>query len=198
MNNTDWNFRLLDREERAALYREHMTRDFPDSELKPLSMLEDLLARGINSVWGCFYRGELAGYYVLAQEPGSQMILLDYLAVLPERRGTGCGSMVLGFLRQQLPTGSYLLIESELPQAAETPGERLLRKRRVAFYRRSGALLSPLTVRLFQVDYAILTLGNGAPPPAWEQEAAYRSLYQKMLPKERFQRKVVTYLPDNI
>lgn len=196
MNNTDWTFRRLNREERASLHREHMTRDFPDSELKPLSMLEDLLKQGINSIWGCFHQGELAGYYVLAQEPGKQMILLDYLAVLPERRGTGCGSMILQSLRQQLSPGSYLFIESELPQAAETPQQRQLRERRVAFYQRGGALLSPLTVRLFGVDYAILTLSNDPPPPAQEQEEAYLSLYRKMLSEERLKRKVFTYLSD--
>lgn len=193
MKNFDWNFRRLDRRELEKVYQTYMVRDFPDSELKPLEMLEELEDRGINSVWGCWHGETLAGYYVLARQPGSRMILLDYLAVLPHLRDGGNGSAILHHLRRQLPEGEYLFIESESPASAEDEADRHIRERRIAFYRRNGAELSKLSVRLFGVDYAILTLGEGA-PSGQELERAYRALYRQMLPEERFRRKVFTSL----
>ena len=194
MKHSDWNFRRLSLAEQAALYQDHMKQDFPDSELKPLSMLEELEERGINTIWGCFYQGALAGYYVLAREPGSKLILLDYLAVMPELRGNGCGSVIIKNLVEQLPEECYLFIESENPKGASSPQDRRIRERRVAFYQRCGAILSPLEVQLFGVDYAILTLSKGEPPSGKEQERAYRALYRQMLTEERCQQKVHTLL----
>jgi GNAT superfamily N-acetyltransferase len=192
MKRSDWSFRALNKEERAALYQEHMCRDFPDNELKPLEMLEDLQAKGISRIWGCFYQGELSGYYVLVQEPGQPMILLDYLAVVPERRGCGSGSMILRHLREELKEGEYLFIESERPEAAETPEEQEIRQRRVSFYQRNGGQKTPLKVVLFGVDYVIFTLGRKEAATGQELERAYRSLYEQMLPKERCDSKVKT------
>jgi GNAT superfamily N-acetyltransferase len=187
-----WHFRELNREERAWLYQTYMTQDFPESELKPLSLLETLIAQGINSVWGCFQGENFKGYYVLAKGEERGMLLLDYLAVLPHLRGTGCGTAIMSELAKTLCEGEWLCIESEHPDAAQTPEERCIRQRRLAFYQGCGGVLSPMRVWLFGVDYAILTLGAGAPPTAEEQERAYRALYQKMLPEQWYQTMVKT------
>lgn len=192
MKHSDLIFRELSREERRVLHQEQMKRDFPPDELKPLDMLEDLIGRGINSVWGCFLNGAMIGYFVLAQESGSGMILLDYLAVLPEYRDSGLGSLILRKLRENLSERAYLLIESENPEMALDEEEEQLRRRRVSFYQRNGGTLSSLKIWLFGVDYSVLTVCKGEPPSATQQEQDYCALYRKMLSQERFEKKIRT------
>lgn len=191
MNDSEWLLRQLNRQERADLHRTHMTRDFPPDELKPLDLLERLIEAGINTVWGCFRGGELAGYFVLGRRGESRMVLLDYLAVVPALRGTGCGSAILREVRKLLPEGCYLLIESEWPEAAEDEAERRVRQRRIGFYQRCGGVLSALRVWLFRVDYSVLTIGPA--PDAAQQAEDYRSLYRVMLPPEWYAEFVRTY-----
>ncbi len=179
-----WNFRRLPRAEWTALYHAHMERDFPPSELKPLELLAALEDRGVNTLWGAYRDGSLTGYYVLAQAPENPALLLDYFAVLPQFRGSGCGGEILRRLRRTLPEGQYLLIESENPGDAADAADRHTRERRVAVYRRNGAALSDLTVRLFGVEYVLLTLGGA--PTAEQAGADYQALYRHMLPENRF------------
>ncbi len=179
-----WDFRRLTLSEWSVLYHEHMERDFPPSELKPLALLAALEERGINTLWGAYRDDVLTGYYVLAQAPENPALLLDYFAVLPQFRGSGCGGEILRHLRKSLPEGQYFLIESENPHGTADAADRHIRERRVAFYRRNGAALSPVTVCLFGVEYVLLTLGEA---PSAEQVAAdYQALYRHMLPDGRF------------
>lgn len=192
MSRSDLIFRELSREERRILHQEHMQRDFPPNELKPLDMLEDLIGRGINSVWGCFLDGVIVGYFVLAQEPGSRMILLDYLAVMPEQRNKRLGSVILQRLRNTLPEKDYLLIESEDPGRAADQAEALLRQRRISFYQRNDGVLSSLKIWLFGVDYSVLTVCKGEHPSAVQQERDYCALYRKMISEEGVKEKIRT------
>lgn len=163
------------------LHREHMCRDFPRNELKPLEMLESLTAQGINSVWAVERAGELVAYYVLARLPGCSAVLLDYFAVEPRLRSRGVGAAVLRNLAARLGPEECLLIESELPAAGTTEEERHTRERRLDFYRRCGAVDTGVRTRLFGVDYVLLCLG--APPEAPEE--AYCALYRSMVPEHR-------------
>lgn len=194
MKPSDWSFRELSLDELRVLHREHLSRDFPDDELKPLPLLEDLVDRGLNAVYGCFEQSELLGYYVLAQEPGADLILLDYLAVVDGKRGNGIGSLILSHLARTLTEGQYLFIESENPESASNAKEKGIRERRIAFYKRNHARLSPLRVRLFGVDFCILVICDTLPSPV-ELDTAYRSLYTQMIGPERTKRKLITFLP---
>lgn len=190
-------FRLLHQSERYWLHREHMTRDFPRSELKPADMLDALARKGINQVYGCFdtQAQTLVGYYVLAQQPTSNLILLDYLAILPDKRGAGVGSAVLAHIRQTLCPNQYLFIETENPEAAQSEQERLERLRRIQFYHRNGAIPSALKVLLFGVDFAVQIIPSTTVPTPAEQERDYVSLYQQMLPASVCAKRVLTTLP---
>lgn len=173
--------------ELSALYRDHMTRDFPPSELKPLEMFRQLIRDGLAAVYLCLSDQQLVGYAALAAEPGGQAVLLDYLAVVPEQRGTGCGTAILQALQTMLKRP--ILIESEHPEAAQTPEDRQIRTRRIHFYQQAGCRLTGRRVLLFGVDFDLLCLGGPLSPE--EAVAAYASLYQKMLPRERYQKKVI-------
>jgi GNAT superfamily N-acetyltransferase len=167
-----------------SFHREHLSRDFPPNERKPLPMLKELTEQGINSVWAVKQNGAMIAYYILARRKGSPLVLLDYLAVEPELRSSGVGSEVLRALRGQLAKGEYLLIESEWPPSGETEAEQAIRQRRLCFYQRCGAVLSSLRSLLFGVDYALLTLGCQS--EAMDVEKEYLALYQKMLSESQY------------
>jgi GNAT superfamily N-acetyltransferase len=168
-------------DELDSFHRAHLSRDFPPNELKPLPVLRELMEQDINSVWAVKQNGAMAAYYILARRKGSPLVLLDYLAVEPELRGSGLGSAVLRELSKQLTKEEYLLLESEWPPSGATEAEQAIRQRRIRFYQRCGAELSPLRSLLFGVDYALLTLG-GNPGPA-EVEKEYLALYREMVPE---------------
>lgn len=186
--------RPASRDEVCALHQTHMKRDFPPTELKPLPLLLKLIEQGINSVWLCEAEGRLAGYVVLAQEPGKAgLVLLDYLAVLPERRGQGWGSVILQALSRRLP-GCSILIESEHPDSsAPEYGQQL---RRIHFYHQAGCGDTSLRSLLFGVDYELLVLG-----PQLSQEAVqegYLSLYRAMLPPDWYEKNVRVASAQNL
>lgn len=176
-----------------ALHRQHLSRDFPRNELKPLSMLEELTEQGINSVWAVEQEDTLIAYYVLARLPGASVVLLDYFAVEPAFRGSGVGTKVLRWLANRLHEGEYLLIESEWPPSAATEKERAVRERRLDFYRRCGAEWSGVCSRLFGVDYALLTIGARTQT----LEVDYRALYRAMVPEHWLDGHLETFCPQN-
>lgn len=190
MNPSEWTIRPLTGAELEAMYHAHMERDFPPDELKPLELLVRLIGEGINSVYGCFEGEELIGYYVLARWSESRMVLLDYLAVIPERRGTGVGSYILSSVKKGLEPEAYLFIESENPAYADTPEERETRQRRLRFYHRAGAVEKGVEVLLFGVQYIGLTLCCGSIPTASQQTEAYLELYRHMLPPDWYEKNV--------
>lgn len=172
---------LASTEEVTRLYQEHMSRDFPPDELKPLPMLLDLMQKNINSVWLCESEGRFVGYAVLAVGANPRFVLLDYLAVDAAQRDQGWGSAILTALQGQLKDCT-LLIESEHPQSGLNEAERFKRRRRIAFYQRAGCQLSGVRSLLFGVDYDLLQLGKILPPESAKRE--YLDLYRHMLPPE--------------
>lgn len=179
--------RPASRGEVCTLYEVHMKRDFPPMERKPLPLLLNLIEQGINSVWLCEAAGRLTGYIILGQEPGKTgIVLLDYLAVLPECRGRGWGSIILQALSRRL-SGCSILIEAEHPASSGAEyGQQL---RRIHFYHQAGCRDTGLRSLLFGVDYELLVLGAGL-----SQEAArkgYLSLYRAMLPPEWYEKNVL-------
>ncbi|MFN2284518.1 MAG: GNAT family N-acetyltransferase [Anaerolineae bacterium] len=81
----------------------------------------------------------LAHYVVVAEH---HLAWLWMFAVTPEARNQGVGAAIYGEVVQRLPAGTVaMLIEVERPDLAHTEVERALAERRIAFYRRQGALL---------------------------------------------------------
>lgn len=177
--------RLASAEEVVAIHEQHMVVDFPPDELKPLSLLQTLIAEGVNSMWVCEHEGAFVGYAVLAVAENPDFVLLDYLAVEASQRDRGWGSAILRALSDRLP-GRTILIESEhADPAADTYEEQL---RRLAFYERCGAEYSGARSLLFGVDYELMQLGRILPTADAERE--YMSLYKRMLPPEWYEKNV--------
>jgi GNAT superfamily N-acetyltransferase len=176
-------------EEMKALYQGHFMRDFPSDELKSLDLMEKLMKKNINTVWVAEREGKLLGYYALAREPGNPLVLLDFLAVEPEQRDKGIGSALMKAILAQLREGESLIIESERVDYARSEEERINRQRRIQFYLRAGAVLRREWVKLFGVEYSLLTIGN-APESV---EAYYWSCARTMLPEEILKKNLLFY-----
>ena len=90
-----YNWRKLNEKELTRVYLDEMRRDFPPTELKPLSMILNSEADGTAHTWGVFDGETLAAYLLMVRPAGSRVSQLDYFAVLPEYRAAGLGAQLL-------------------------------------------------------------------------------------------------------
>ena len=170
------------------LYESRMRQDFPPSELKRLSSILAMVRRDEYDVIGAYEGEEPVAYALMYRPKGECVVLLDYLAVYPQQRGRGVGTMFLARLRAYChKSADVLLIECERPKAA--PDEAEARKR-IRFYTQAGAALTPVRIWLFGVEYSILVLpcGEHIPQRDWAQQMLM--LYRQMLPRELYEANV--------
>lgn len=181
--------KTMDDAQIGMLYASCMRRDFPPSELKSLAAILKMKRRGMYDVLGAYGEdGALAAYALLYRPSGERVVLLDYLAVEPERRHAGVGSMLLAQLRAHYAASAdVLLIECERPKAA--PDETQARER-IHFYTQAGAQLTSVRIWLFDVEYSILVLPCGERIPALDWAQTMLALYRQMLPKALFEQNV--------
>ena len=133
-----------------------MQKDFPSSELKPLSVLDKLWKGGHYSLWGMYQGNKLCAYACLFQPTPESMVLLDYFAVCSDQRGTGIGSIFLPRLLNAYANTPGMLLEVEDPVFSTSPAEKELRIRRIRFYLRAGIVETPLRAQVYGVAYRIL------------------------------------------
>ena len=151
--------RLLTVEELKQLYGEHMKRDFPADELKPLSTLVRLTGEGCYQSYGLFGPEGLMAYALYWSCPGETYVMLDYFAVLPRYRNGGVGS---GMLREMLEHfcqgGGGVFGEVEAPNTGDEAVDEL-RRRRLGFYDRAGMRVMGFQTRVFGVPYHVIAYG---------------------------------------
>ncbi|MBR3203010.1 MAG: GNAT family N-acetyltransferase, partial [Solobacterium sp.] len=100
---------LLDEEQRRRVYIEHMKEDFPPAELKSLEEIEQGITEGCYRILGLMDQNEVIGYACLVE--AKDACLIDYLAVIPERRNSGAGSEMLRLLEKRLQDREYVIVE---------------------------------------------------------------------------------------
>ena len=161
------------------LYREHVARDFPPAERRPLSSILRLRRRGVYDAWGLYQGDTLLAYALLWR--GAGCALLDYLAVCRELRGQGHGTRALELVKGQY-SHMPLLAEVEALEDAVPPGENALRLRRLEFYRRAGFAPLGYQAVLFGVRYDMLSWPAAGPGLPERLQAAHRALYQSEVP----------------
>lgn len=183
------NLRVLDEAQITDLYEQKMRSDFPPSELKYLSSILNMVRMGVYDVLGAYDgEGRFAAYALVYRPREGRIALIDYLAVEQGMRGNGIGSALISRLR-----GYYaeemdaLMIECERPKSAPDEVEA---RRRISFYTRSGAVLTPVRIWLFGVEYSILYLPcvKNLEKHDWAQQML--TLYRQMLPAELYERNV--------
>lgn len=180
----------LDNTEITSIYDTYMKLDFPAEELKPLRHILKSMEDGYGFSLGLYEEERLAGYAVFILCEETKCALLDYFAILKDRRGEGLGhrafSLFEEYFTRELPEAEGLYIESERVSAAENEEQRLIRERRIAFYESCGCEMTKLRSILFGVDYSVLYLpftkmGSGA------SREALDTLYRKMFKPEHYE-----------
>lgn len=180
--------RAMNEAEIAELYESSMRRDFPPSELKSLSAILNMLRRGTYDVLGAYKGGRLFAYALIYRPQEGRISLIDYLAVEPDSRNRGVGSLLLRQLREYYrEAADVLMIECERPKAA--PDEAEARKR-IHFYSQAGAKLTSTRIFLFGVEYSIMALpcADALVECDWAEQML--ELYRQMLPKELYEQNV--------
>ena len=181
----------LDNAEIGQIYPAYRKEDLPSDELKPLSHITRSADAGYGFSLGIYEGEALVGYAVFILCEETKCALLDYFAILGDRRGTGLGhrafSMFEAYFEENLPEIAGLYIESERVSAAREEGQRLTRQRRIAFYRSCGCEMTTLRSVLFGVDYSVLykALGEGKQGASL---CALSALYKKMFKAEHYKR----------
>ena len=131
------------------LYR----RAFPRSERKPFKMIRRMHRAGRTDVWLAEQDGRFAGLGITIN--GSEIILLDYLAVHEKCRDKGVGSAMLAALYEKY-AGLGFFLEIEAPDRDDPTG---IKARRKAFYLRNGLTEMHVTANLFGVRMELLGRG---------------------------------------
>ncbi|MDR1062083.1 MAG: hypothetical protein LBL83_12960 [Clostridiales bacterium] len=193
MPETSGTLEKLDRKAFEDLYGSHIVRDFPVAERRPLHSIRSLYKKGNYAGIALKKDGALQAYAAFLHDASIGGVLLDYFAVERGLRGGGIGSGFLRRLRGLWDGKAGIIIESELPEQARAPGERATRDRRLAFYVRAGAALSPARWRAFGVDYNILWLPIRRALEEADPASDIRALYGLSLPKAVLSRATKVY-----
>lgn len=172
-----------------------MRRDFPPTELKPLSMILNSEADGTAHTWGVFDGETLAAYLLMVRPAGSRVSQLDYFAVLPEYRAAGLGAQLLADLPQHERGAQAILIEAECPDKAE---DEAMAVRRLGFYARCGARDTGFTEHLFDAWFRILVLDCPGAGTFADRQAvdALVDCYRRTISETEWQKYVQFYCPD--
>lgn len=155
-----------------ALYLEA----FPKEEQKPYPIMEQKQREGKMQIWAIVQEVncgaeinqkennrdvlEFCGLaiVILAQE----MVLLDYFAIDPKKRGKGIGSAVLELLKEKY-VNACLILEIESTSERETglsKEEQQIREKRKRFYYQNKMKNTGLLVKLFGVSMEVLSDGR--------------------------------------
>lgn len=188
-------WRLLTAGELTRVYLDEMRRDFPPTELKPLSTVLNSEAAGDAHTWGVFEGGTLVAYLLMVRPKGARVSQLDYFAVLPQYRASGLGAKFLAKL-PELEGTAAILIESELPEKADDPAMAV---RRLGFYARCGARDIGWTERLFGASWFRLLALSAPEAPALGAEEVVEALadcYRRTMGEPKWKQCAEFFRPD--
>ena len=146
INNTDTHdianvlyIRILEADEITDIYNEHIVTDFPASEVKPLSQMLRKREQGQYFVYGMFEdNGELAGYAYFIKCSNKDVYLLDYLAIVKNKRSKHLGSTFLQELKNiAVNDDKLLMLEVENPDYADEGEAKDYMIKRIGFYKKN-------------------------------------------------------------
>lgn len=156
-------------QEYGRVYRLYCA-SFPWTERKPFAKISRNCRRGRMEMWSIMENTDFLGFFVCAVHDG--MVLIDYFAVMPSRRGKGIGAKAIKLLSSIYPEHRlFLEIEMQNPNAVNAE-QRIRRKN---FYLRSGFQETGIVWDMYGVPMEVLCYGNQLSRCQCEQ--MYRHLY---------------------
>lgn len=171
-------------EELRRAYETDLREAFPPAELKPLSAMEDLMAKGLYDPL-CLRdeNGRVLGYALLWRHVDGRYILIDYLCVPAAMRNNGIGTKLLSIMREHYPQDTVFIWESEAPTGNAQEDELILR--RLGFYQRCGGTILGYDCALFGVHFKDLCLASPVPPED-EILKKHQEIYRAQFTPERY------------
>lgn len=132
-------------------------------------MVKHLVNRKLYVAYGAFSNNKLIAYATFFSLSNNPVVLLDYLAVQPQYRGTGIGTSFFekfkDIAKAEFPTTKVIAIECENPIYATNATDKISREKRISFYTQNGAVLTESRLYAFGVNYNLLAvyLDNNKP-----------------------------------
>ena len=205
----------LTKDEIIAIYSTHSVRHFPADERKPVSSIDRMASEGIYVGYGLYssrqpdtdnseeqppsplHRRQLLGYAFFTALPERQICLLDYFAVMEDFRSHGIGSIFLQHMKASPSPYKGFLIESEDPDYAKGEAELSVRRKRLAFYERNGAVATGIKASVFGVPYCLLyfPLEDGGFPDTETLCSHFSNIYQRMVSPYHYETNVHIFPP---
>lgn len=118
-------------------------RDFARDEYQPFSILSRQLENGTQQGLVLESQGHTMAYAIVSGCKANNSLLISLLAVMPDQRGSGVGSLFLKAIADAYADRDAIVLEVERPKDAKTPQEQNKRKKRIAFYQRAGLHVVP-------------------------------------------------------
>ena len=173
-------------DELRRAYRTDLVEAFPPSELKPLSAMEDLCAKGLyDPLCARDETGDVLGYILLWRHGDGKHILIDYLCVPAQKRNGGIGARLLTAMRGDYAADTVFIWESEAPTGDTEQDAMILR--RLNFYQRCGAKVLGYDNALFGVHFKTLCIDSGG-----ESEDVilqkHQEIYRAQFSPERYEK----------
>lgn len=169
--------RNLKKCELKKIYKEYLKNDFPDNERKPYAEIERYSFSDKGDAVGYFINDELIGYATVMFV--GNRIMLDYFAILKDKRGKGIGTTFLRELKEYYTNYQYIAIEAEYNNSLQA-------LKRIEFYKRAGCINTNIYLKLYFVDYVILILGKIEGDKRAEIMNLYKDLYPDFIGTKYF------------
>lgn len=177
----------LSKEEVKKIYSDHMVIDFPKEELKPIDAIERLISRNIYECYGLYDKEELLAYAFF--NTSKSYLLLDYYSVCEKHRSNGIGSKFFGILKEECKNYNGIIVEVEDVESADTEAEKIIRQRRIDFYKKNGMKMTNVLCELFNVNYSIMCISKVEFDDSIISDEI-KNIYKEMVP-EKFYSKYV-------
>lgn len=145
-------------QEIEEIYNTYMKKDFPPAELKPLKAIKYSVEKGWYTMYIGYDEKGVKGYACIAN-CGEEFGFLDYFAIVEKYRGTGVGTEFFRKL-ESLSNSGCILLETESIESAKNDEEDFIRRRRIAFYKRSGCVDTGCVYNVFGVEYNVFINKN--------------------------------------
>lgn len=175
-------------EQVRRVYDDFFPEAFPADEIRPWGNLKGHWDNGQYECYGYFDEDDTLCTYAFFFRSGG-LLLLDYLASVPEKRSAGLGGTFLKELCACLEK-NVMLAEVEAPISGEEETDAL-RRRRIAFYERNGLVQEKIMSCVCGVTYRLMSTGFSGTDD--ELQVKVEEMYLELLGQALFQEHVLVW-----